>query len=112
MADNADGESEFDVPDLTAVASYQLEEAVICLDISRDGALLAAGSVDEFIVVLDSKELRLLAKLDGHEGGTNSLAFGAQRLVSAGEDGKAKLWNAKEGSCVAELACEGVDADR
>jgi WD40 repeat protein len=108
----ADNDSDVDVPDLTAVASYQLEEAVTCLDISRDGALVAAGSVEDEIVVLDGKQLSLSARLNGHEGGTNSLAFGAERLVSAGEDGKAKLWDAKEGSCVAELTCEGVDVDR
>jgi WD40 repeat protein len=112
MAEADADSSDFDVPDLTAVASYTLEEAVICLDVSRDGSLLAAGSLVDEITVLD-QQLQLVARLDGHEGGTNSLAFSSCKLVSAGEDGKAKIWDAKVlGACIAQLECEGVDADR
>ena len=105
-------QDDVDVPDLLPVATFTLEEAVICLDLSRDGAYVAAGSVEDEIVVLDDK-LGLVCKLAGHEGGSNSLAFAAgARLVSAGEDGKAKIWDAKSGACTAELHCEGVDADK
>jgi hypothetical protein len=74
--------------------------------------LVAAGGYDDEIVLLDL-DLNAAARLPGHAGGTNALAFaGPARLVSAGEDGTAAVWDCRSHKLAARLACEGVDADR
>lgn len=105
-------DDDYNVPDLKSLTTYELEESVICLDVARDHEAIAAGTIDDEVVVLDT-DLKLKHKLSGHEGGTNSLGFASDNvLVSAGEDGKARVWNASTGSCIAELPCEGLDADK
>jgi WD40 repeat protein len=62
--------------------------------------------------VLDGS-LSVLRELAGHAGGTNSLCFGgSNRLVSAGEDGTAAVWDPDSGDLIARLECEGENADR
>jgi WD40 repeat protein len=81
---------------------------------TADGhALIAVGQADTAaIVVFNAKDLSVLQQLAGHAGGTNSLAFaGSSRLVSAGEDGAAAVWD-PTGQLIARLDCEGENTDR
>lgn len=69
---------------------------------------LAAGSCETAIIVYDLA-LRVKHTLPGHEGGTNSLAFAKDsRLLSAGEDGHAIVWEYTSGKCIARLQCEVI----
>lgn len=92
--------------------SAELEDTCLCLALSQDLQLLAAGTCEPGIPVLDFS-LQLQRTLAGHEGGVNSLAFAkGGKLVSAGEDGHAAVWDASAGSCRARLECEGEHADK
>lgn len=90
----------------------ELEDACTCMALSGDGHLLAAGSFEAAIVVHDAN-LDVKHSLQGHEGGTNSVAFSSgSRLISAGEDGHAAVWDCSTGSCLARIECEGEHVDR
>lgn len=80
--------------------------------LSPDNQLLALGSLEDEVIVL-AKTLKPLHTLAGHAGGTNSLAFaGNGRLVTAGEDGTACLWDATNGTLLHRFLCNGTDADK
>eukprot|EP00878_Enallax_costatus_P018098 GHUV01019041.1.p1 GENE.GHUV01019041.1~~GHUV01019041.1.p1 ORF type:complete len:372 (+),score=94.31 GHUV01019041.1:697-1812(+) len=92
--------------------AVELEDACTCLALSSDAQLLAAGSCEPAVMVYDLA-LALKYSLAGHAGGTNSLAFAkGGRLLSAGEDGDAAVWDCTNGSCIARLECEGEHVDR
>jgi len=101
------------LPRLEAACSFEVPDApstrlVICPSLQR----LALGTYEEGLFVLDAS-LQLVHKLPGHPGGTLSVAWaGDQLLVSSGEDGHARIWDAASGAEVAALKCEGKDADR
>jgi hypothetical protein len=98
---------------LVARGTYTLAEQATCLATAPVGGLIAAGSYEEDIELLDL-DMNLIGKLEGHPGGSTALAFaaGGQLLVSAGEDGCAAVWRCDGRTLKARLACEGVDADR
>lgn len=99
-------------PDLECLHSFQLNDAVTCLCVSPDGDLVAAGSFENAIHVLD-QHLQPVLQLSGHAGGTNSIQFASSDvLVSAGEDGHAAVWDCRTGECRARLECEGKAADK
>lgn len=90
----------------------QLDDTCTCLALSKDAQLLAAGSCDATIMVY-SNDLEVKCALQGHKGGTNSVAFSSgSKLVSAGEDGHAAVWDCSTGVCLACLECEGEHTDR
>lgn len=91
----------------------ELADQATCLAAAPAGGLIAAGSYDDAIEILD-EDLNLLGKLEGHAGGCTALAFaaGGKLLVSTGEDGAAAVWCCERKALKARLACEGVDADR
>lgn len=92
--------------------THALPDGATCLAVAPRGALVAAGSYGDQIDLMD-EDMNLMGQLEGHPGGTNSLAFATEQLlVSAGEDGTAAIWDCESKECKARLACEGVDADR
>lgn len=106
-------EEEHGVPRLSQVWEEELEEAPVVMALSPKGQLLAVGTVDEAIAVLDVLSGKVAHTLAGHGGGTNGLAFlSGNSLVSVGEDGKARMWNVVRATCQHELTVDAEGADR
>ncbi len=83
----------------------QLDDYVIDLAWSPDGAMLAAASSAGPVALLAAGDGARLHLLPGHEGGTNTLRFrdGSHSLATGGQDGAVKLWDALAGQHVATL---------
>ena len=62
---------------------------------SSDGALIAAGGPDGVVRVLPADGREPIARLRGHSGGVNALAFDEmmRRLATASSDGTARVWD-------------------
>ena len=76
------------------------------------GDQLAVGTAEKDILILDRHSGHIIHTLPGHNGGTNSLVYAAgTRLISAGEDGKAAIWDIEKGAQLESLEVEGLDAD-
>ena len=72
----------------------------IAVAIAPDGSLLATGRRDGVIEIIDTVLRRAVGpSLRAHKGGIQSLAFApdGRRLVSAGDDGRIRLWAVAEG---------------
>ncbi len=80
----------------TTLAAHQ---AVPAVALSDDGTVVATGSLDGSIKIWDAATGRSLAKLTGaHPRGVRSVGFlpgTNDRLVSAGDDPVARVWNLK-----------------
>lgn len=81
-----------------------LDDYPTALAASRDGTLIAAGTASGKVFVYDASAGDLLHTLDAHAGGVLALGFGRAALASAGQDGHARLWDAKSGTQTAALA--------
>jgi WD40 repeat protein len=88
----------------------ELEDYVIDLAWSPDGALIAAASASGPIAIFSSEDGAKRHELPGHNPGTNVLAWGPA-LVSGGQDGAVKFWDAVTGQHTAtvELAAGWVE---
>jgi WD40 repeat protein len=66
-----------------------------CLSFSRDGVLLAAGTLDGAIVLWEAATGKEMARFTGPAGTVSGLAFtrDGRLLASAGEDGSVFLWD-------------------
>lgn len=85
-------------------------ETVITLAISGDQ--LAVGTAETEVIILNRHTGNVIHSLSGHPGGTNSLVYAAgTRLISAGEDGRAAIWDIEKGLQLESLEVEGLDAD-
>ncbi len=88
---------------LTAAWQATLDDYPTELAVSRDGAVVAAGTASGKLQVFDASAGDLLHTLDAHAGGVLALAFGRNALASAGQDGHARLWDVKSGTATAAL---------
>jgi WD40 repeat protein len=109
-----------------------LDDYVIDLAWSPDGALLAAASAAGPVSIFKSSDGAKLHELPGHDAGTNCLAWrpnsdvgrpladapsestshlAATTLATGGQDGKVKLWDAASGqhTATAELGSAWVE---
>jgi WD40 repeat protein len=70
---------------------------IVLLDWSRDGRWIASGANDGIVRIWDATEGREVRRLEAHNGMINSIIFppDGRSLVTAGADGKAKLWGMK-----------------
>jgi WD40 repeat protein len=117
---------EMDLPACACLGwEVELDEAVTCLAVSPDGGLVAAGTADGPVALLETRRGGAVrAALAGHRGGAAGVAFapgawpGAAGpvLLSCGEDGRVRAWEAGEapaggGRELAALApgAEGAD---
>jgi WD40 repeat protein len=99
-----------DVPELLPGFIVETPETVVTLALSGDQ--LAVGTAESEISILDRHTGGVMHTLTGHAGGTNSLVYAAgTRLISAGEDGKAAIWDIEKGTQLESLEVEGLDAD-
>jgi len=89
---------------LTTAWTTPLDDYPTALAVSRDGAVIAAGTASGKVFVFDASAGDLLHTLEGHANGVLALAFGRQHLASAGQDGQARLWDVRSGLLLATLA--------
>ena len=91
---------------LTKHWSGQLDDYMIDLAWSHDGALLAAASASGPLTLFASAGGAKVHELPGHEGGTNAIAWqrGTSVLASGGQDGSVKVWDGAAGQHVATAA--------
>ena len=82
---------------LTKHWAAQLDDYVIDLAWSADGALLAAASAAGPILLLATPDGARRHELPGHENGTNAIAWRGTVLASGGQDGAVKFWDALAG---------------
>jgi WD40 repeat protein len=64
--------------------------------VSAEGLVAAAG-ISGVVHVFDRNTGGLRASLAGHSGPVRALAFAGGRLVSAGDDGTVRVWDARNG---------------
>ena len=98
-----DGRRRWAVPD-----AYR--KGIYAMSLTPNGKRLASGGVDRVIRVRDSSTGRLLMELPGHSAAITSLEFASDsvRLVSASWDGTVRLWDTREGHCLAVAHLPGV----
>lgn len=80
-----------------------LDDYPTALAVSRDGAVVAAGTASGKVFVFDATSGDLIHTLAAHDNGVLALAFGRTLLASAGQDGHARLWDVKRGQAQAAL---------
>ncbi len=84
----------------TLLHTLQTGSAVLCLDLSRDGRLLAVGGDDHVVRIWDMHTLDMTHTLEVHEGGVTSLAFSPDGalLATGSEDKTVCLWRTGDGT--------------
>jgi len=100
---------------LKLLHSASIDDTINCCAVSTDDQqpLIAVAQADTAAILLFSEALTVLRELAGHPGGTNALSFSSTgKLVSAGEDGIAAVWDPSSGDLLARLECEGENVDR
>lgn len=100
---------------LTKHWAASLDDYVIDLAWSPDGAQLAAGSAAGPITIFAATDGASAFVLPGHDGGSNCLAWrpqtteGSTRLLATGgQDGKVKFWDAAAGQHVGSTELEAT----
>jgi len=84
---------------------------VVALAASRDGSLLAAGSLGGSVTVWEAATLRLRARLEGPGLPVWSVLFGAgAELWTGGTDRRVRRWDAASGRPVGPLGGEATSA--
>lgn len=81
-----------------------LDDYPTALAVSRNGAVVAAGTANGTVYVFDASSGALTHTLAAHAGGVLALSFGAKTLASSGQDGHARLWDVNSGSAIAALS--------
>jgi len=91
---------------LTKHWAAQLDDYVIDLAWSPDGARLAAASAAGPIKIFSAPDGATQHELPGHENGTNALAWHPAQslLATGGQDGAVKFWDAANGQHTATAA--------
>ena len=81
-----------------------IDSSATGLAISPDSQLVAVGTAEGGIIVLDTSDWSEAAKISGHEGLVRSVAFSqdGRYLASGGEDHLIILWNTADWSVAAK----------
>jgi WD40 repeat protein len=74
---------------------FDMDDAVLCLALSDDGKLLAAGGTDRTVRIWDAATGRLHTTIENHSDWVLGVAFAGPVLLSAGRDKTAKAWDLK-----------------
>lgn len=90
-------------PLLDAIWHAEVDDYVVAAGWSNPAGLLAVALGSGPIVLFD-REGRRLVSLAGHKVGTSSISWSADGrfLVSGGQDGHVRVWDATAGACVAD----------
>jgi WD40 repeat protein len=82
---------------LTAKTAFWLDASswVVCVGISTDGRLVAAGEADGGLRVWDLTTGKVVRRFDGHTAPVSALVFSwdGKELLSGSEDGTALVWD-------------------
>lgn len=68
--------------------------AVWALDVSPDGATVASGGADGTVLVHDLGSGDVVARADGHDGAVTVARFHGDLLITGGDDGLVRTWDA------------------
>jgi len=87
--------------ELNVVVSVNLDQTTIVrkLRIAPDGKLLAIGSDDGIVRIVDLDTFEIVQAIHAHTGRVSDIDFApdSQTLLSAGRDGFLRFWNARDG---------------
>ena len=85
----------FEAASGAAVNTAGFGRDIVCLALSPDGKLVAAGELDRTIRIRDTSTARVLDRMRGHGDLPTALAFSpdGDRIVSAAADGIVRFWN-------------------
>jgi len=84
--------------------NLELGDHIISLISSPDGQFLATAIVSGQIFILSKKDGTIFRSFSGHQFGTTSVSWlDSNTIVSAGQDGKIKIWNICDNVLLAEL---------
>src|SRR5262249_47359768 len=86
---------------LAALVGYDVRY----LAFGPDGTRLASANSNGTMDLWDARDLKLVARLEGHRGSVYHVAFSPDgtRMASASEDKTVRLWDAREGKPLATL---------
>ena len=94
-------------PDRTMILkkrwSFPVGEYITAIEWLSDGSAVAIAPGTGGILVVDSTDGRVRARLRGHEPGNCALAAGSGLLATSGQDGLACLWNPETHELITEL---------
>ena len=83
---------------LTPAWQFALDDYPTALSVSRDGMLVAVGTAAGSLDVLDASTGERVQRIaQAHANGVLCAAFGKSLLASGGQDGQARLWDARSG---------------
>jgi WD40 repeat protein len=76
--------------------------SVLCIAMSLDGAMVAAGTTSNDIYIWESSSTNSVAVLRGHQGWVRSISFSpdGQWVASASQDRTVRLWSVMTGECL------------
>jgi WD40 repeat protein/transcriptional regulator with XRE-family HTH domain/adenylate kinase len=76
--------------------------SILCIALSADGKLLAAGTTTGEVRLWQAETLTPLFTCPGHADGVRSVVFSpdGQRLVSGSEDATLRIWDTSTGQCL------------
>lgn len=76
------------------------------MSLSADGGLIAVGTFEGDVVLVDSSSLRSAGAFHAHDRYAQVLFLGDGRLLTSGDDGPVLLWDAKAGRLLRTLGGE------
>ena len=83
---------------LTPAWQFATDDYPTALAVSRDGSLVAIGTAAGSLTVLDASTGEIVQRIaEAHVNGVLCIAFGKSLLASGGQDGQARLWDARSG---------------
>jgi WD40 repeat protein/transcriptional regulator with XRE-family HTH domain len=91
--------------DLTTSVFTDTFSSILCVSVSPNGALLAAGTTTGEVRFWRVEDLTLLFTCQGHTDGIRSIAFSSDStlLASGSEDQTVRLWDTRTGICLNTL---------
>ncbi len=95
----------FDAQDLKETQMIDSDSSLYCTAISPDGNMLAAGSMEGMIYLLNAKTGDLIKNLAGHTDYISDVAFSynSKILASLGAGGDVRLWDVASGDVLTML---------
>lgn len=91
------------------IALLQGHTALVCqLQLSPSFHLLVTGGSDGRVITFSLETYAPLHRIAAHNSSVTALQFDDDFLVTAGNDGRVRLWDVKSGSYIREM-CEGSE---
>jgi WD40 repeat protein len=96
----------FEFPSGNQVREFESLSKPVCVAISPDAGIIAAGDLSPAVTLWDRESGKELRRLSGHSNRIWSVDFSpdGQRLVTASADGSARIWNVSTGQSLHTLS--------